>query len=363
MVSELTVRQHDEAPAPSSRRLPIWFSTKWFAAAMALILLAGVWAARSSVSSRPLTGNQIAEFAVATHRQHVQGILPLDMRTDSQWALNEWFKTKLPFALSLPASAPAPSEQRPYSLEGARLVSVGGKTAAFVAYRILGAADALGLREPDGYPRFSGRRDRRSRGQVRESELPLLESGWLQGRHVVVARFDLQLGVARRRHDPALLHGLSLGDGRPRPESYVDTAADTSGFCRASLAINTPMSKQFLNAVQIVTAGSSENETGRACTGRASPLWPAVHQLQTVLLGGSPGLSYLRLRRACFGCGVMQRSGVQPSLTSTKSKMLMDIVLTNEATDTRQATDANGQSRSWGDALRVEAVTASSLRV
>lgn len=143
MVSELTVRQHDGAPAPSSRRLPIWFSAKWFAAAMALILLAGVWSARSSLSPRPLTGNQIAEFAVATHRQHAQGILPLDMRTDSQWALNEWFKTKLPFALSLPASAPAPSEQRPYSLEGARLVSVGGKTAAFVAYRILGAETHL----------------------------------------------------------------------------------------------------------------------------------------------------------------------------------------------------------------------------
>lgn len=143
MVAGLTVRQHNEAPAPPSRHLPIWLSTKWFAAAMALILLAGVWAARPSVSSRPLTGNQIAEFAVATHRQHVQGIRPLDMRTDSQWALNEWFKTKLPFALSLPASAPAPSEQRPYSLEGARLVSVGGKTGAFVAYRISGAQTHL----------------------------------------------------------------------------------------------------------------------------------------------------------------------------------------------------------------------------
>lgn len=72
-----------------------------------------------------------------------------------------------------------------------------------------------------------------------------------------------------------------------------------------------------------------------------------MHKLQTVLLGGSLGLSYLRLLRACVGCGVMQRSGVQPSLTSTKSKMLMDVVLTSEATDTGQATDANGQSRSW----------------
>jgi anti-sigma factor RsiW len=139
MVAGLTVSQQIGPAAPSSRRFPVWFSTKWLAAAMAILLLAAVWTARSTISARPLTGNQIAEFAVATHRQHAQGILSLDMRTDSQWALNEWFKTKLPFALSLPASAPAPSERRPYRLEGARLVSVGGKTGAFVAYRISGA--------------------------------------------------------------------------------------------------------------------------------------------------------------------------------------------------------------------------------
>jgi len=61
------------------------------------------------------------------------------MRTDSQWALNEWFKTKLKFALALPASAPLPGEDRPYLLEGARLVPVGNKRAAFIAYRMSGA--------------------------------------------------------------------------------------------------------------------------------------------------------------------------------------------------------------------------------
>jgi anti-sigma factor RsiW len=138
MVAGLTVRERHRAPASSSRGLPIWFSTKWFAAAMTLILLAGAWAARSSLSSRPLSGSEIAEFALATHRQHAQGMLPLDLRTDSQWALNQWFKEKLQFELALPASAPVPGEQRPYSLEGARLVPVGGKTAAFIAYRMSG---------------------------------------------------------------------------------------------------------------------------------------------------------------------------------------------------------------------------------
>jgi hypothetical protein len=65
------------------------------------------------------------------------------MRTDSQGALNEWFKTKLNFALALPASAPLPREEWPYLLEGARVVPVGSKTAAFIAYRWSGAATHL----------------------------------------------------------------------------------------------------------------------------------------------------------------------------------------------------------------------------
>jgi anti-sigma factor RsiW len=112
-----------------------WLSLKWLAPVMALMLLTGVWLTRSLVSSLPLSGQQIAEFAVATHRQHAQGALPLDMRTDSQQALNAWFNARLQYALSLPASAPAPGEQRPYRLEGARLVRLGNKTGAYIAYQ------------------------------------------------------------------------------------------------------------------------------------------------------------------------------------------------------------------------------------
>jgi anti-sigma factor RsiW len=50
--------------------------------------------------------------------------------------LNEWFRTKLPFSLALPASPAAPGEDRPYRLMGARLVQVAGKPAALVAYQM-----------------------------------------------------------------------------------------------------------------------------------------------------------------------------------------------------------------------------------
>jgi anti-sigma factor RsiW len=119
----------------SQRGWRLWPSSKWLAPAMALLILASAWLTRSMLSSRPLSGQEIAEFAVATHIQHAKGSLPLDMRTDSQQELNTWFKAKLQFALALPGSSPAPGERRPYRLEGARLVRVGNKAAAYIAYR------------------------------------------------------------------------------------------------------------------------------------------------------------------------------------------------------------------------------------
>jgi hypothetical protein len=104
--------------------------------AVGLIILAGVLCARLLSSSTPLSGSRFAEFAVDTHRQHAQGNLALDIRSASQLALNEWLKAKSQFALALPASPAAPGEERRYRLEGARLVSVAGKTAAYVAYHM-----------------------------------------------------------------------------------------------------------------------------------------------------------------------------------------------------------------------------------
>ena len=123
----------DPLPLSVSRWFLQW---KVFASALALMIMVAVLGTRSPSNPRPLAGSQFAEFAVRAHRQHALGHLALDVRTDSQQALNEWFETKAQFSLVLPASPAVPGEEQPNRLEGARLVQVGGKTAAFIAYQM-----------------------------------------------------------------------------------------------------------------------------------------------------------------------------------------------------------------------------------
>jgi anti-sigma factor RsiW len=120
-------------PAPPSAS---WRFMRWLVPAVALMLVAGVLGTRPRSSSAALSGPKFAEFAVRTHRQHAQGSLALEVRSDSQQTVNEWLRTKSQFSLALPASPAVPGEERPYRLEGARLVQVGGKTAAYIAYQM-----------------------------------------------------------------------------------------------------------------------------------------------------------------------------------------------------------------------------------
>ena len=122
-------------PLPSHvwRRFLQW---KILVPAVALVMIVGVVSTGLPTFPRPLAGPKFAEFAVGAHRQHAEGNLALDVRTDSVQALNEWFKAKSQFSLALPASPATPGEERPNRLEGARLVQVGGKTAAFIAYQM-----------------------------------------------------------------------------------------------------------------------------------------------------------------------------------------------------------------------------------
>jgi len=119
-------------PPPASP----WRFIKWLVPALALTMIALVVRMRLPSSPTPLSGSKFAEFAASTHRQHAQGNLVLDVRSDSQQTLNEWFKARSPFSLALPASPPALGEDRPYRLEGARLVQVGSKSAVFIAYQM-----------------------------------------------------------------------------------------------------------------------------------------------------------------------------------------------------------------------------------
>ena len=109
-----------------------WFFMRWLIPAVALIVMVGML---SELRSSSISGQKFAEFAVRAHREHAQGRLALDLRSDSQQTLNQWFHAKSPFSVTLPASPATPGEDRPYRLEGARLVQVADKTAAFIAYQ------------------------------------------------------------------------------------------------------------------------------------------------------------------------------------------------------------------------------------
>ena len=113
-----------------------WQFMRWLVPAVALMAMVGLLVTMPRSSRTPLSGPKFAEFAVNTHRQHAQGSLALEVRSDSQQTVNEWFKEKSKFPLVLPASPAAPGEDRPYRLEGARLVQVSGKTAAYIAYQM-----------------------------------------------------------------------------------------------------------------------------------------------------------------------------------------------------------------------------------
>jgi hypothetical protein len=138
-----------QPPSPSLRFM------KWLVPAAALMVIVGVLGVRPPSRSAPLSGPEYARFAVNTHKQHAQGSLALDVRSDSQQTLNEWFQAKSRFPLALPAAPAIPGEELPYRLEGARLVPVGGKAAAYVAYQMQTGPVSL-LVTPDSVAVASG---------------------------------------------------------------------------------------------------------------------------------------------------------------------------------------------------------------
>jgi anti-sigma factor RsiW len=118
-------------PPPSPRRF-----MRWLVPALSLTVIAILVNTRPPSPLKPFAGLGFADFAVDVHRQHARGNLALDVHSDSQQTLNEWLKAKSPFDLALPVFPAAPDEQRPYRLQGARLVPAGGKTAVYIAYQM-----------------------------------------------------------------------------------------------------------------------------------------------------------------------------------------------------------------------------------
>jgi anti-sigma factor RsiW len=125
-------RKRNSRPSLPTR----WGLMGWLIPVMALIVMVAVFRAMPGTSGTPLSGAKFAEFAVNTHKQHTQGRIALDLRSGSQLELNQWLKVKSPFSVALPAAPIEAGEERPYDLQGAQLVRVSGKTAAFIAYQV-----------------------------------------------------------------------------------------------------------------------------------------------------------------------------------------------------------------------------------
>ena len=127
----------------------------WLVPTLALIVIVFVVSTRPPSSQPPFSGPEYDKFAVNVHRQHAQGSLALDIHLDSQQALNDWLKAKSPLYLALPASPALAGEERPYRLQGARLVPVGGQTAVYIAYQMQSGPVSL-LVAPDSVAVASG---------------------------------------------------------------------------------------------------------------------------------------------------------------------------------------------------------------
>lgn len=124
------------SPCRAPRFQSHWAFTRWLVPVMALVVIVGVLRTMPSSLRSSFSGAKFAKFAVDTHRQHAQGKLALDLRSSSLQDLNEWLKAKSPFSVSLPASPIESGEERPYYLQGARLVQVDDKAADFIAYQV-----------------------------------------------------------------------------------------------------------------------------------------------------------------------------------------------------------------------------------
>jgi hypothetical protein len=137
LLSTLVDSPRDAARLSGPNARSLWQAVRLIGPALVLIAIAAAWGLKSSIPLRQLSGREIAEFAVLNHRKHLRHDASLDLTTDSLATLNTWLKANSQLSLSLPTSAGVPDESHPYSLEGARLLRLSGKTAVFIAYQPL----------------------------------------------------------------------------------------------------------------------------------------------------------------------------------------------------------------------------------
>lgn len=124
---------------------------RWpFAAVAAAVLLLGLLSWRASVAPPSAADDsELVAVAVHSHLRYADGRLPLEFLSDQPGGVSRWFDGRVPFHVTIPAYPVAPGERKFYALEGARLVTVGGDYAAYLAYRMDGRPISLLIASAD----------------------------------------------------------------------------------------------------------------------------------------------------------------------------------------------------------------------
>jgi anti-sigma factor RsiW len=89
-----------------------------------------------TVSERQVRANAFVETAITTHQREVGGRLSMELRTNSEAEVTQWFAQKVPFHFRLPSYSDGQKQNDLYTLKGARLVAFKGDPAAYITYRM-----------------------------------------------------------------------------------------------------------------------------------------------------------------------------------------------------------------------------------
>lgn len=127
--------------ARKPRRASRWPLLAALGTAAAVLVLALAWRVRTP--EKPEPRSELVAVAVDSHLRFADGRLPLEVRSDKPDEVSRWFGGRVPFHVTVPAYPMAPGERKFYTLEGGRLVSLGGDYAAYLAYRMDGRPISL----------------------------------------------------------------------------------------------------------------------------------------------------------------------------------------------------------------------------
>ena len=126
--------------APAKFRWPLWQAATAFALTAAIF--GGLWFGRPGLR-RSDPHSAFEAMAVAAHRRHLAGKLPLEMRSASPAVISDWVNARAPFKMHLPSYDAMPAQAQSYRYEGVRLVPYGKDPAAYIAYQTAGKAVSL----------------------------------------------------------------------------------------------------------------------------------------------------------------------------------------------------------------------------